>query len=516
MVRTPLIAALFGLSMGGFIALCTTFAEVVLRGATFSDLLQMSPAMWVIWSMPLLLALAIWQIAAHSAARERPVPWARPVPAPPIPVATLAAPPPPPVGIRTVSMVVEEELPRPKTIHDDGLGGVGGDERLHTLTDQVRVLRDQAERGASAARAKNAWLASLAPDLRARLARIIGDSALLADGSGGDPGSIERAGRELAEVLTSVIDLSRIEIGELSLVVEEVDLGLIVDEVRALVTPLAAERRIAFSARVDPQARFVLADPLRTRQVVLELVTNAIDTTFDGQVHVVVERATPRRDAWVAVHVKDTSAGLDDGELARAFDPYRAAEPPVATGLAISRALAELMGGRIDVQSDKGIGSTFTLLLPPPAVTPEGPPRRTGIPLHERLGGVRVLYVDGDPAAPLVARALAAVGLDVRAVATVAEARASFGLHRPQIVVVDTELEEVGPFMEDLVLDGVRIVATALRDQEEARARALGVRAVLFRPLDARTVIATIDRCIEPSPTSEVGSPSGPASAAEP
>lgn len=514
MVRTPLVSALFGLSIGGLIALCTSVVEVLQRGASLPALLHASPAMWVVWSLPFTLGIATYQIASHSAARERPVPWARPLPPPPISVSTVVAGPPPvPEELRVASVVASPPpaptMDRPKTIQDDGMGGVVGDERLQAMSDTMRVLKEQSERAASAARARSAWLAALGPELRARLSWVIGQSdLLLQDGAKGNPPGAEQlqrighSAREIAALVSNVVDLSKIEIGQLSLGVEDVDLAQLVDEVRAIVGPLAAQHRNAFSARVDASARMVRADPLRLRQILVELLENAFRYTLEGQVQLVIERATPKRDAWVAIQVKDTGAGMTPEEVERAFEPYVEGAARIATGsrkggvgLAIARMLAELMGGRIDVQSDKGIGTSFTVMLPP-APADGALPRRTDIPLQERVAGMKLLVVDGEPGGVLLARFLVEQRLDVQHYVDVAGARVT-EVTPEQVVLVDCSLPDAWPWMEDLVLSGVRIVATSVRDEDLSRARQLGVRAVLLRPLDAQLVLATLDRCVD-------------------
>jgi signal transduction histidine kinase len=516
-VRTPLVSALFGLSTGAFIALCTSIAEVVLRGASFADLLGASPAMWVIWSMPALLGLAVFQIATHSAARERPVPWARPVPPPPIPVATLAATPPSaPDGLRTVEIKGSPTpaMARPRTVQDDGMGGLAGDERLEAMAERIRVLKEEVQRAASGGRAKSAYLAALGPVLRGRLSWILGDAELLLDGA--DPARapelrrLVESARELSEIVGNVVDLSKIEVGQLPISVEDVDLAQIAEEVRALIGPLAAEHHTAFSARVAAGARQVRADPFRVRQILLELLSNAVRITTHGQIQLVIERATPKRDAWVALHVQDTGRGMDPDELERALDAYVEGASRVAAGsrsggigLAIARQLAELMGGRLDVQSDPGIGTKFTLLLPPPPATVQLPGRRSGVPVHERLSGAPVWVVDGEPGGVVLARTLQDARLTVRHLVDVASAtaavRASTG-ERPAVVVVDAGLLDAWDFVEDLVLGGANVLVTSVRDEDAVEARRLGARAFLLRPVDRRWILPALERCVDPAP----------------
>lgn len=473
--------------MGGFIALCTSLVEAVLRGATLGTLLHESPALWVVWSFPFVLAVASHEIASHRAARDRPVPWARPLPPPPIPVATLGpAPSPPEVQAPVAVVAAPAPLPRPQTIVDDGRGGFGGDERALALAEQVRVLKDQVERVASDARSRAQVLVALGPALRQDLSHLVAEVELAQIGPGA-----ARVARELTGAVTQIVDLARLETGELRVDHEVVDLMPLIDDLRAWFAPLAAEQHTGFHARVEQAARHAQADPVGVRQILTVLLDHARRHTREGQIQLVVERATPRRDAWIAVHVRDTGEGMDDAELERVFTVEGAEARGGRIGLVIAHLVAERMGGRIDVVSDKGIGSTFTLMLPPVADPGRGA-RRSGVPLQERIRGLEVGVVSGGPAGAWLARQLEAAGLVPR---PGAEAAA-----RAPVVLVDADERGAWGCVEDLVIEGRRVILTVVRDEDAERGRSLGVRAILFRPLDLRLLLATIDRCAEPLP----------------
>jgi signal transduction histidine kinase len=219
------------------------------------------------------------------------------------------------------------------------------------------------------------FLSTMSHELRTPMNAIIGYAHLLLDGLAG-PLSAEQAGdvRQIAEgadrllgLIDDLLDLSRIEAGRLELGMEAVDLAGIVGEVLDQLAPLAGRKGLALQE--DPSADLppVVADPMRLRQILLNLVGNAVKFTEAGAVRV----GTRTVPGAVEVEVVDTGIGIAPEALPRIFEEFGQADAGTTRryggsglGLTIARRLAEMQGGTIAVESTPGAGSVFTLTLP--------------------------------------------------------------------------------------------------------------------------------------------------------
>jgi signal transduction histidine kinase len=568
MSRSALLAAIFGVTVGSGILVVALAMEILLRGlppiAGLVELHRQSPAIWVLDSMPFLLGLAASSIATRPAAVGS-VPWARA--APPVPVESLTRPPagpgstgPPPVPNTLRQATISDgsarsdaaarldgalaALPGPTASHGvvrtptiqgppggvpvvpPGLASVvpgqsGGlitpsDARVKALQELVKVLKEQTERMASESRAKSAYLANMSHELRTPLSAIVGYAELLQEEAeerrldlAEDLRKVAESGRALVEQINNILDLSKIEVGQLAVVLEDVDMAQIVAEVRVAVAPVTVGNPVTFSTRVAPGARLVRGDHMRLRQVILHLLSNAFKFTRQGQVQLLVDKATPKRDAWIAIRVRDTGTGMDEAKTKRVFDEYAQAMSRVEAGstgglgLAIARKLAELMGGRVEVSSEKGVGSTFSVILPPAKISEDTIAPRSSIALNERLHGTRLMIVDADPFGISLHRYLERAGLAVKLVPDAASGRVMHDREQQQMAVVDVGLHDVWPLVEDLVVDGVKVVVSSLRDEDVERALQLGVTSFMLRPLDRKLVLATLERCLDGRPADQ-------------
>jgi len=169
-----------------------------------------------------------------------------------------------------------------------------------------------------------------------------------------------------AEIL---LDLSRIESGKLELDMQPFDVAQAVDEVRALLDPLAERKEIRVVVRIDPDLQQIVADRLRFKQILYNLMSNAVKFTPNGgRVDVTVEQLP---DGWVQIVVRDTGIGIPKEHLETIFERFRQLDSSFSRewegtglGLALTREFVRLHGGKIEVQSQVGKGSTFTVLLP--------------------------------------------------------------------------------------------------------------------------------------------------------
>jgi PAS domain S-box-containing protein len=234
--------------------------------------------------------------------------------------------------------------------------------------------RDEAE---AATRAKSAFLATMSHEIRTPLNGVLGMAqAMSLDVL--EPAQRERleivrqSGESLLSLLNDILDFSKIEAGKLSLEEGEVDVEPLAKAVYATFAAVADGKNLDFQLQVRPNARGrYRGDPVRVRQVLCNLVSNALKFTAQGQVKIVIGR----RGQVLTLQVLDTGIGMSAEQRAHLFRAFEQAEVSTARrfggtglGLAISRDLVELMGGRIVVQSTPGEGSAFTVRLPLPKI----------------------------------------------------------------------------------------------------------------------------------------------------
>jgi PAS domain S-box-containing protein len=237
------------------------------------------------------------------------------------------------------------------------------------------AMREARAAAEEASRLKSQFLSTMSHELRTPMNAIIGYAHLLLDGMAGPLSSAQNADvREIAAgadrllaLIDDVLDLSRIEAGRLTVEPRPTALAPVVDQVLAGVAPQAAAKGLAVRADVPADLPAVLADPDRLRQVLLNVVGNAVKFTDVGGVDIVARAAGEE----VAVAVTDTGIGIEPGALPHVFDEFRQADSSTTRrfggsglGLAIARRLLHLQGGSIAVVSTPGKGSTFTVRLP--------------------------------------------------------------------------------------------------------------------------------------------------------
>jgi signal transduction histidine kinase/CheY-like chemotaxis protein len=270
---------------------------------------------------------------------------------------------------------------------------------------RLEAARREAER---ANEAKSRFLLHISHELRQPLTAITGFAELtrrqstIGEREQGWAAHIQQGGEHLLALTNELLDIARIEAGKMTLAIEPVDVRSAVGEVLSLSAPLAAERGI----RLEPLARTAseqraLADPLRLKQVLMNLISNAIKYNREAGVVTVSISETSR--GTVRVAVADTGEGIPPDALELLFSPFErlgAEQGPVAgtgLGLVVTKGLIEAMHGTLDVASEVGSGTTFSFELPPHAVAREEPaPARPPI-ASDALSGV-ILYIEDDQA----------------------------------------------------------------------------------------------------------------------
>jgi PAS domain S-box-containing protein len=252
---------------------------------------------------------------------------------------------------------------------------------LRALNEELAERQAELER-AMAARSR--FYASMSHELRTPINAVLGYSTLLLENIYGPLNEKQaegirrthKAAKHLLELVNDVLDLSKIEAGKIELRLQPVNFPQLVDDLFVTVRPLADQYGSPLSLDHEGQPLQVVSDPRRLRQILLNLLSNAIKFGR-GQPIAVLSRGTP--EGGVVLEVKDHGEGIAPADMDKIFEEFVQLGKTQLTegtglGLPISRRLAEMMGGRLEVESTPGEGSTFRLVLPATAATPVRPP----------------------------------------------------------------------------------------------------------------------------------------------
>ncbi|MGO8735392.1 MAG: PAS domain S-box protein [Terriglobia bacterium] len=251
--------------------------------------------------------------------------------------------------------------------------------RVMDRTAELAVARDRAE---MADRTKSAFLATMSHELRTPLNSIIGFAGLLLQGLAGplnaeqtkQLGMVKESGQHLLALINDVLDISKIEAGQIELANAPFDLPDSIQKVVQTVTPLATKKQLSPIVQIAPGVGQITSDRRRVEQILLNLLSNAIKFTERGEVTVTAEITPGTRHipySAVRISVADTGMGIKRENLDKLFQPFRQLDTGLTRqhdgtglGLAISKRLAERLGGTITVESEWGRGSTFRCVLP--------------------------------------------------------------------------------------------------------------------------------------------------------
>jgi signal transduction histidine kinase/CheY-like chemotaxis protein len=389
---------------------------------------------------------------------------------------------------------------------------------LDTKRRQLASARDETER---ANKAKNEFLSRMSHELRTPLNAILGFAQLLElddlDARQRDNvAHIVSGGRHLLDLINEVLEISRIETGSMSPVIEPVHAGGIIKEAIDLVGPLATQRGIVLASTIGAHSElWIAADPQRLKQILLNLLANAVKYNRDGgSVTVGMTELGPR----ARIEVTDTGLGIPQDQLPKLFVPFErlGAEASgvegTGLGLALALRLAEAMGGSLGVQSQPWIGSTFHIDLPLAEAPAAGRPQRLAPRLAAASGPMpgtgtgagkgRVLYIEDDAANAHLMTQLFAEEPRLELMTTM---YGKLGLelarqHVPDLILLDAHLPDLEG---DEVLKRVRsdeltrhipVIAVSADATGEQRARMLaaGAAGYLTKPITLDVVLGAV------------------------
>lgn len=386
-----------------------------------------------------------------------------------------------------------------------------------------QALRDARQKADEANLAKSEFLANMNHELRTPLNAIIGYSEMVIEDLDGaapkevvaDVKHINSAGRRLLSLINDILDLARLETKRTHLNRDFIATDTLVEGLEDTFVGSMAARGNTFRLRLGPDLGHMYCDAAKIRQVLLGLLDNAMKFTENGEVVLGVERATENEKDVVVFSVKDTGIGISAESLQLIFRDFAQADGKTTRryggnglGLAIVKRICEIMGGRVDVESEPGVGSTFRVTLPAVpsehrAVAAEdeifGTARPQNGSRRPELERKTILVVDDDPAArDLISRTLANEGYRIMFAKTGRSALETARAVKPDVMTLDVLMPDLdgwsvlATLKSDPSLADVPIVMCTVVDDPEA-SYSLGASGFLVKPFDRKQLIKALE-----------------------
>jgi signal transduction histidine kinase/CheY-like chemotaxis protein len=382
-----------------------------------------------------------------------------------------------------------------------------------------REIEEQRRALEVASQHKSQFLANMSHELRTPMNAIIGVSEMLLEDARDLSRDEEiepltrvlRAARHLLAIINDILDLSKIEAGKMDLHLESFPVAPLLEDVSGTVRGLAESNGNVLRVECGPEVGTMRADAMRVRQALLNLSSNAVKFTENGQVTIAAERRRGAAGDEIVMRVADTGIGMTPDQIARLFQDFTQADASTTRkyggtglGLAISRRFCRMMGGDISVESRPGRGSVFTIRLPATVATvsPDEPARGATEPAATAApsasGSRSVLIIDDDATVrEVMARFLEREGFDVVTAADGLEGLARAREHRPAAITLDIMMPGIDGWTVLAALKGdprlaeIPVVLVTIVDEKQ-RGYAFGAVEYIVKPVDRERLAAVL------------------------
>ena len=385
---------------------------------------------------------------------------------------------------------------------------------------QQELALIEAERAAqAAAEAKSQFLANMSHEIRTPMNGVLGVLHLLERENLSDEGrqllgEASNCGRMLSQLLDDVIDFSRIEAGRLDLAPEAIDAANVVDSVVGLLRPSATAKGLELRTQVDAAHSWIMADPVRLRQALFNLIGNAVKFTSAGHVEVRLTITNAAGRARLRFEIEDTGVGIPEPVQASLFRRFQQADGSTSRrfggsglGLAITRRLAEMMDGEVGFASSEGAGSTFWLeIAADRAQAPVAAPE----PAPMALTGARILLVEDNATNRLVAtKMLEAMGVSVASAENGAEGVEAARQELYDLILMDVQMpvmdgveatRRIRALNDDCACTPIIGLTANVMAHQKIAYLAAGMNGVVGKPISPAALLMEIARVLSETP----------------
>jgi signal transduction histidine kinase/ActR/RegA family two-component response regulator len=378
-----------------------------------------------------------------------------------------------------------------------------------------RALQERSAELEVASRHKSEFLASMSHELRTPLNAVLGFSEVLLERMFGDINEkqedylrdIHASGKHLLELLNEILDLSKVEAGQMELELTQVDIAALLEHAASMLRERATAHAIDLRVEVGPEVGDVEVDELRLRQVVLNLVSNAVKFTPDGGTVVVRAREVGNE---LHVSVEDNGVGIPESDQERIFESFQqggrgaSREEGTGLGLTLSRRIVELLGGRMWLESQVGVGSTFGFVLPlrRAAAAPDSTPA---------TGKTTIVVIEDDrPSLDLLTAYLSGAAITVVAARDGQSGLDAVRRRLPSAVLLDIRMPGIDGWAvlralkEEPETAHVPVIVVSIVD-ERSRGAALGAAGYLVKPVSRDDLMGALAEIGIPVATGQAG-----------